>query len=579
MKAIMSRYSRWGKFISVGGAAMVLVACTAAPTRDRYNPNAVTERQEPNSEQIAADASIDARERQRKLRELLESSTPQPDRLPSIPVYNPLEEIKVDLVVEDGELQYVLKALAAQAGLNLIVHPNLMGSPYRISLEFHDVKASTVLEQVSRIADVAVEVEGNTLIVNPMEENVFNLGFMETSTQNSFSTGGDVLGGSRSGGGGSGGSGGGDGQIKGAFTYSGSNMPNSNPYDQLDAMLQTLVGNSSSSSRLSGSVTGASSIAEITELSRLGTAIRSDLPTYSLNRITGTLFVRAKPSVMGTVTRLISDYEKILGGQILIDAQMIEVKLNDSFRFGVDWSSLRRDIATAFTASSRVVSGVTGDFGDLSQGTRTITISGNSLSAGTDSSLSWNRVTEEGAVAVDMMQKYGDVAVLSNPTIRSKHGQAAIISVGTSSTYVSDTRVVTTGASGTAITSQEIQTSQVFDGLMVGIVPFIDAEGNISLSVHPVQSRVDPTSLQLVDAGGDTKVTLPVVDLKTMVTQLKVHSGDAVILGGLIDQMDSRADSEVPGLGRIPLIGNLFKKRNNQNSLRELVIVLKVTML
>jgi MSHA type pilus biogenesis protein MshL len=258
---------------------------------------------------------------------------------------------------------------------------------------------------------------------------------------------------------------------------------------------------------------------------------------------------------------------------------MIEVKLNDSFRFGVDWSSLRKDIATAFTASSRVVSGVTGDFGDLSQGTRTITISGNSLSAGTDPSLSWNRVTEEGAVAVDMMQKYGDVAVLSNPTIRSKHGQAAIISVGTSSTYVSDTRVVTTGASGTAITSQEIQTSQVFDGLMVGVVPYIDADGNISMSVHPVQSRVDPMSLQLVDAGGDTKVTLPVVDLKTMVTQLKVRSGDSVILGGLIDQADSRADSEVPGLGRIPLVGNLFKKRNNQNSLRELVIVLKVTML
>jgi type II secretory pathway component GspD/PulD (secretin) len=124
-----------------------------------------------------------------------------------------------------------------------------------------------------------------------------------------------------------------------------------------------------------------------------------------------------------------------------------------------------------------------------------------------------------------------------------------------------------------------VQTSQVFDGLMIGVVPFIDIDGNISLSVHPVQSKVDPLSLQLVSAGGDTRITLPVVDLKSMVTQLKVRSGDAVILGGLIDQTDARSSVEVPALGRIPILGNLFRQRANEDSVRELVLVLKVTLL
>jgi len=560
----------------LAATAVALVACTAQPVRDRYDADE-GEYIRPDAEQMAADQSNMARERQERLRELLEQQGPAPAMAPAVPPqYNPLDEIMVDLVVENGELQYILRALASQAGLNLVVHPNLIGTSYRISLEFRNVTASQVLRQVARIADIDAQVDGNTLMVNPMQERVFQLGFMESSTTNSFSAGGDVLGGSNRGGGTGGGSSSSR-QIQGEFTYSGNNMPNSNPYDQLENMLITLIGRTGNA--MQTNLSSASSIEEIGMMSRLGSAIRDDMPTYSLNRITGTLYVRAKPSAMSAVTELIETYEAILGGQVLIDAQIIEVKLDDAFRFGVDWNHLRSSMATAFTDGSRVVSGISGEFGDLGQAGRGMTISGTNMGGGTPTA-SFNRVGSHLAVAVEMMQRYGDVSVLSNPTLRSKHGQPAIISVGTSSTYVSDTRVVTTaGGIGGGFSSQEIQTSQVFDGLMIGVVPFIDVDGNISLSVHPVQSKVDPLSLALVNAGGDSRVTLPVVDLKSMVTQLKVRSGDAVILGGLIDQADVRSTAEVPALGRIPLIGNLFRQRANEDSLRELVLVLRVELL
>ena len=62
-----------------------------------------------------------------------------------------------------------------------------------------------------------------------------------------------------------------------------------------------------------------------------------------------------------------------------------------------------------------------------------------------------------------------------------------------------------------------------------------------------------------------------------MVTQVKMSSGDTVVLGGLIDQQDERSESGVPFLSRIPLLGNLFKSRRNSNGVRELIILMKVT--
>lgn len=563
--------------------ATAIAGCTAQGTRNRFERETLHEYKMPDAERIVKEDSDAARVRQEQLRQKLEmKGAPAPALKPALPQFNPLDEVRVNLVVEDAELQHILKALADEAGMNLLLHPNLVGAPYRLSVDFRGVPASKVFEQICKLADVHGYLDGNTLVANPMIERVFQVGFMESDINNTFSAGGDVLGGGRGGANGQGNGGGGGGsqgnQMQGNFSLSGKHVPNSNPYDELETMLKTLIGDRGGIS-LPGALRGIESLEELGEVSRIGTAIRGDLPVYTLNRMTGTLFVRAKPSVMNTVAELVETYEKILAGQILIDAQLIEVKLNDNFKWGIDWTSLRNQVATAFTAGGRQVTNAAGTFGNLAQNARSIVITQPDLSGPIGPSMSFNMVSEDFSLAANLMQRYGDVAVLSNPTIRSKHGQAAMISVGTSSSYISNTRVVTNGTVNAAVTSQEIQTSQVFDGILIGVVPFVDSNGNITMSVHPVQSKVDPASLQLIDAGNDNRVTLPVVELKSLVTQVKVRSGDAVILGGLIDQADVRETREIPPLGRLPVFGNLFKQRENMNGLRELVLVMKVTLL
>jgi len=555
--------------LCVVGIYVVLSGCTMNAPRDRGDSLQGKENStDMDANAIAAKQSQTAMKRMKALIASLEKkAAPKPEDAVA-PTYNPLEELKVSLVVENAELQYILKALADQTHMNLLIHPNLIGNSYKVSVDFRDVPAMTVFRELMRIADVSGKIEGNTLIVNPMEERHYQLGFMETAMSNNFSSGGDVLGGSNSGSGG-------DNKIKGEFSLSGSNMPTSNPYDELEKTLDILVGKPESTDT-GNEVSRASSMAEIGSLSRLGSAIRSDMPLYTLNRMTGVLYVRAKPSVMRAIDKIIKNYETILGSQILIDAQIIEINLKDAFRMGVDWSSLRDNMAASLSTGQRTLSSVSTVAGSMGQGTRTFTISTPTIGGNTTPELALHYADKTFAAAVDMMQQYGDVTVLSNPTLRSKHGQPAILSAGTSTAYISNTRVVTNGTGGTAVTSQEVQTDQVFDGLMMGVVPFIDSKGGISLSIHPVQSKVNPDSLALVDAGGTSRVTLPVVELKSMVTQVKVHSGDIVVLGGLIDQNDVRGEAGVPGLGSVPLLGHLFKQSSNSSNLRELVILMRV---
>jgi len=569
--------------------AMVLLGgCSAQPVRDRQKDDM------PEAHELLVKQSAEATRIQEALREQLERvSPPESLQAPVMPAYNPLDDVEVTVDVDNGDVQFILKALAKQANMNLLVHPTLAETPRKISVHFFNVAASTVFKQVLLVADIHGEIKDNLMIVSPMEERVFHMDIMETDISNQFSAGGDVLGnqssgsgGSGSGGSGSGGgsSGGNSGQssgfnsIRGEYRVDGSSAPNSNPYVALEEMLDILIGRTLSVTQNQSSI-GASSVAEIGRMSTLESARRSDTALYSLNRMTGTLFVRAKPSVVSTVAGLVEQYKKVLNGQILIEAQILEVNLNDNFQWGIDWTALRNKVAVNFGQGGQSLSDISAPIPDIGQGVRTITIPGAALGTLGTASTSLSVVGRDIAATVNLLQQYGDVVVLSNPTIRGKHGQSAIISVGTSSAYIAQSSLTTNSAGFGLSTTQDVNTSTVFDGLMVGLVPFVGENGKITLTINPVQSKVLPNSLALVDAGGDIKVTLPQVELKSMMTQLTLNDGDTVILGGLIDQSDIRSREELPGLAKIPLLGHLFRNRSNASGIRELVIVLRVKLI
>ena len=285
------------------------------------------------------------------------------------------------------------------------------------------------------------------------------------------------------------------------------------------------------------------------------TRILSKNGKYALNRLSGSLYVKDTPAVIRSISKLINHFKAMLSRQILIEARIIEVGLSDKFKYGIDWSVLR-DKAAALTTKT----GVSWSLGN---------------------GLVFSHANGEFTIdaAMDALNTFGKEKVVSNPSIRVKHGKPALISVGTSFTYkkkVQTTREVTTG-SDREITDVDVST--VFDGLILGVIPFIGENQRISLLINPINSSVNRESLVPKSVGsGGQEISLPEVRVKEMSTTIELTSGDVVVLGGLIDDVQTTENSGIPILSSIPIIGHLFKNQTKDMESRELVIILSVKL-
>jgi type II secretory pathway component GspD/PulD (secretin) len=151
--------------------------------------------------------------------------------------------------------------------------------------------------------------------------------------------------------------------------------------------------------------------------------------------------------------------------------------------------------------------------------------------------------------------------------------------VGQDRNYIS--KIETTTTSGTTpITTFTVNTSSLLSGVMIGIVPFISESGEISLNITPITSdlvKMDAQKLGTPDTAGNYPflIQLPIINLRQMNTTVKVKNGHMVIIGGLIANREEYADSQIPWLGDIPILGYFFKSRSKTVTKTELVILLQ----
>jgi len=573
-------YQRVLRRTAVATAAFLLTACMAAPSRENVKEmRRVDQKTLPLLSQRLQQESEKFATQQKLLRESLEKVQAPPAPLePVAPKFDPLEAVNVTVDTDDGDAQLVLRAIAKQANMNLMLSPDLSQFKRTISMHLKDVSARVVFDQTLSQLDLYGEVVGSILMVRPYQEKIYKLDFLQTAISVDFTAGGDVFGannisgggGSGSGGGGSSGGGGGNGGniLRGDFTLTGTSGQNSDPYEQLEQMLNTIVGKHEGAAKPAKPGLLSSSMPEV-----------SGRPMYALNRMTGTLFVRGKPSQVQAVTRLVNLYKNVLQRQILIEAQILDVSLNDTHQYGVDWSLLRNRVASSYTGSGgQQLGGVDSFIPGATNPPRTVTLPPiNTGAIGRSFGLAYAGNTFD--VALNLLRQFGTVRVLSNPTLRAKNAHPALINVGTNTRFVSQSAVTINNLGGSATTTANVVTDSVFDGVMVGVIPFIGDDGIINLTIHPIETEVDANSLVLQDVGAGNRISLPVVDFKGMTTSLSLRDGDTVMLGGLIDEKAASGGDGLPWLSRLPGIGSLFGARNHNSTTRELVIVLTVHIL
>lgn len=273
-----------------------------------------------------------------------------------------------------------------------------------------------------------------------------------------------------------------------------------------------------------------------------------------VNEMAGIVYVTDYPENVERVGRFLDDVQRIIKRQVLIQAHIIEISLNDGFSLGLDWNLIAGMPfgKGQFNASQKLAASLlpqvqTGTF----QGGYKIT-----------------RSDRQFDLLVDAMKDQGQVNILSSPKISTLNNQRALIKLTTQEvSWVQTTTFITSGNTSTPQTSSTPRVDEV--GIFLDVTPNISEEGMITMQIHPSISEKKSDSIS-----PDGKSTMPVIDYREVDTMVDVKSGQTIVIAGLIVDKVIEAKRGIPGLASLPLVGNLFSHVNQDKKKTELVILL-----
>lgn len=288
---------------------------------------------------------------------------------------------------------------------------------------------------------------------------------------------------------------------------------------------------------------------------------------YTLDKSVGLITVTAPRPLLDKVELYIDNLKKELFRQVIIEAKIIEVYLQDNSKIGLDWSSVLKDFnitGTAFfgTAGSdgdgQVYPWVPaeGDADSITQFVSKITLD-----------------TVDFSVLLNALEEQGDANVLSNPKLTVLNGQPAIISVGTDITYIKE--VSSDVNSETNTITYTAETDSVVEGVALGVLATIVDDDSVILHLTPVTTDLEEDPIEYRTIGTEAlEIGLPRVRIRDMSTMVEVRNGEMLVIGGLIDSIESTDSAFAPLVGSIPIVKYLFGYEEKQIEKRELVILL-----
>jgi MSHA biogenesis protein MshL len=304
----------------------------------------------------------------------------------------------------------------------------------------------------------------------------------------------------------------------------------------------------------------------------------------------GVVVVRALPHELRTVERYLNATQNIMQRQVILEAKIIEVNLSDKFQAGINWSALASSRSgnnsglishvgggSVFDLSSDGVgfSSLSGNSGDLNPALPSLP-NGSSTSAFGGVFTFALTLGNDFTAFLELLKGQGEVQVLSSPKISTLNNTKAVIKVGQDEFFVTDVGTNTAITSGTSSTSNNVELTPFFSGVALDVVPQIDGQGNVTLFIHPSVSQVDEQNKTIALAGSDTLV-LPLAfsTIRESDTIIRAKSGQVVVIGGLMQDKTTDVETSVPVLGNIPLLGGLFRHKQEVTRKSELVILLK----
>lgn len=489
----------------------------------------------------------------------------------------PLEE-KFSLTLNNVPASQFFMAIASGTRYSMLVHPDVAGT---ISANLKDVTLFEALDAIRELYGYDYQVDGTRIYIKPLtlQTRVFTVNYLTANRKGTSDI--RVTSGSVSDVSGTGGT---------PIPSSAQNIPagtagvssqtlnsskisttsNSDFWSELKASLEAIVGNKEGRSVV-------------------------------ISPQSGVVLVRAMWDELKNVNTYLKATQLSVDRQVILEAKILEVQLNDSYQSGINWASFasiaginnnraaagfmspgtslasaaRSNTLTTTVGSTNPTTGVMGNATVTANTGLDLGIAG--AAAGSIFGLAFQ--TNNFAALISFLETQGTVHVLSSPRIATLNNQKAVLKVGKDEFFVTNISTTTTAVGTTSTTSPSVTVQPFFSGVALDVTPQIDDGGNIILHIHPSVSNVSTVDKPL-NLGTAGSFSLPLASSTVSETDSVVRGkdGQIVAIGGLMRQATTSDRSQVPGAGDMPVVGNLFRNTNQMTQKRELVILLKPTI-
>lgn len=470
-------------------------------------------------------------------------------------------EKRFDVVANNAPAREVFASLAEGTPYSIVVHPDVVGT---LTLDLKNVNVIEALEVLRNVHGYAYARDGNRIMIlgQGMRTRIFPVNYLtgvrRGTSQTSVTSGELTSSGSGSSSGGGGSSGSQSSSSSGSGGMGVQTTQEASFWKELKETLEAIVG-----------AEGGHKVV--------------------VNPQANLVIVRALPAELDMVEDFLGLTHATINRQVVLEAKILEVQLSDGFQAGINWASLGKtggtDISTSQTGGGTLLNGsgvsdIAGNKGVLEPVDGSFQALNNSATSAFGGIFSvMLRKGNDFSAFVELLKAQGEVQVLSSPRVATVNNQKAVIKVGGDDFFVTG---VTNSSSTTGSTTQQTPTVELkafFSGIALDVTPQIDEHDNIILHIHPAVSAVTQVNKSFLLGSENYSLPLASSNIQESDNVVRAQTGQIIVIGGLMKEATTDDQASVPLLGDLPVVGALFKHTKRTRIKKELVILLKPTVI
>lgn len=295
----------------------------------------------------------------------------------------------------------------------------------------------------------------------------------------------------------------------------------------------------------------------------------------------GIVVVRALPEQLAEVSEYLSSTEATVTRQVLLEAKIVEVDLDHAYQAGINWAQVMA------LGQSHYLIGQTNPQNGFGTANALTPPSNSPVTVGPGNpitSLTTNPLGGAFTLAADftnfdafiqLLSTEGNTHVLSSPRVATLDNQKAIIKAGIDQFYVTGVQSNTVVSATTPTISNNVSLTPFFSGVALDVTPQIGADGDVLLHIHPIVSTVTTQTVTLEIQGSADVLPMAQSSVRESDSMVRAHSGQVIVIGGLMQDTVNKQQYKTPLLGDIPGVGRLFRSEQDTKSKVELVILLR----